>query len=119
MVNIRYKFIFSLNCLPFKISEIVQQPNLERRLGPMVLAAKGICTMLGASVYIIPFMIQRNVAGIGPFVIPAFIFAAIPALFGTTAYASLATAMPVMGVIVGAVWVMVERPNGLTIDPIS
>ena len=53
--------------------------------------------MLGASVYIIPFMIQRNVAGIGPFVIPAFIFAAIPAVLAAIAYASLATAMPVAG----------------------
>ena len=73
------------------------QSNLERRLGLTGLAATGICSMLGASVYIIPFMIQRNAAGIGPFVIPAFIFAAIPAVLAAIAYASLATAMPVAG----------------------
>lgn len=42
-------------------------------------------------------MIQRNVEGIGPYVVPAFMFAAIPAIFAAIAYAALSTAMPVAG----------------------
>jgi len=53
--------------------------------------------MIGASIYVVPFMIQRNVPGIGPYVLPAFLFAAIPALFAALAYAILATAMPRAG----------------------
>ena len=53
--------------------------------------------MLGASVYVVPFMIQRNVPGIGPYVIPAFLFAALPALLAAMAYAILASAMPRAG----------------------
>lgn len=71
--------------------------NLKRRLGLAGLAATGICSMLGASVYIVPFMIQRNVEGIGPYVIPAFVFAAVPAFLAAIAYGALATAMPVAG----------------------
>jgi APA family basic amino acid/polyamine antiporter len=53
--------------------------------------------MIGASIYVVPFMIQRNVPGIGPYVLPAFLFAAVPALFAALAYAILATAMPRAG----------------------
>jgi amino acid transporter len=53
--------------------------------------------MLGASVYVVPFMIQRNVPGIGSWVLPAFLFAAIPALLAALAYAILASAMPRAG----------------------
>lgn len=70
---------------------------LSRQLGLVGLAATGICSMLGASVYVVPFMIQRNVPGIGPWVLPAFLFAAIPALLAALAYAMLATAMPRAG----------------------
>ena len=70
---------------------------LERRLGLTSLAATGICSMLGASVYIVPFMIQRNVEGIGPNVVHAFMFAAVPAIFAAIAYAALSTSMPVAG----------------------
>jgi basic amino acid/polyamine antiporter, APA family len=42
--------------------------------------------MLGASINVVPFMIQRHVPGIGPYVLPAFVFAAIPALFAALAY---------------------------------
>ena len=72
-------------------------PKLERRLGLTGLAATGICSMLGASIYIVPFMIQRNVEGIGDYVIWAFLFAALPAMFAAVAYASLSSAMPVAG----------------------
>lgn len=53
--------------------------------------------MLGASVYVVPFMIQRSVPGIGSWVLPAFLVAAIPALLAALAYAVLASAMPRAG----------------------
>jgi len=71
--------------------------GLSRRLGLLGLAATGICSMLGASVYVVPFMIQRNVPGIGPYVLPAFLFAAVPALLAALSYAILASAMPRAG----------------------
>ena len=71
--------------------------GLRRRLGLFGLAATGICSMLGASVYVVPFMIQRNVPGIGSWVLPAFLFAAVPALLAALAYAILASAMPRAG----------------------
>lgn len=71
--------------------------GLSRRLGLPGLAATGICSMLGASVYVVPFMIQRNVPGIGPYVLPAFLFAAVPALLAALSYAILASAMPRAG----------------------
>ena len=72
-------------------------PTLGRHLGLLGLAATGICSMLGASVYVVPFMIQRSVPGIGPYVLPAFLFAAIPAILAAIAYAILSTAMPRAG----------------------
>lgn len=71
--------------------------KLTRHLGLTGLAATGICSMIGASIYVVPFMIQRNVPGIGPYVIPAFLFAAIPALLAAFAYAMLSSAMPRAG----------------------
>ena len=53
--------------------------------------------MLGASVYVVPFMIQRNVPGIGDWVLPAFLFAAVPAILAALAYSILASAMPRAG----------------------
>ncbi|MEM9209530.1 MAG: APC family permease, partial [Pseudomonadota bacterium] len=72
-------------------------PRLQRQLGLPGLAATGICSMLGASVYVVPIMIQRNVPGIGSWVLPAFLFAALPALLAAMAYAILASAMPRAG----------------------
>ncbi len=66
-------------------------------MGLLGLAATGICSMLGAAINVIPFMIQRSVPGIGPFVLPAYLFAAIPAVFAALAYAILASAMPRAG----------------------
>jgi APA family basic amino acid/polyamine antiporter len=71
--------------------------GLNRQLGLIGLAATGICSMLGASVYVVPFMIQRSVPGIGPYVLPAFLFAAVPAVLAAIAYAILSTAMPRAG----------------------
>jgi len=53
--------------------------------------------MLGAAINVIPFMIQRNVPGIGPWVLPAYAFAAVPAVLAALAYAILSSAMPRAG----------------------
>ena len=71
--------------------------GLIRQLGLLGLAATGICSMLGAAVNVIPFMLQRNVPGIGPLVLPAYLFAATPAILAALAYAILASAMPRAG----------------------
>lgn len=42
-------------------------------------------------------MIHRSVPGIGPYVLPAFLFAMLPALLAAFAYGSLASAMPRAG----------------------
>jgi len=75
----------------------MSNPTLTRQLGLMGLVATGVCSMLGASINVVPFMIQRHVPGIGTYVLYAFIFAAIPALLAAMAYAILATAMPRAG----------------------
>ncbi len=71
--------------------------GLTRELGLLGLAATGICSMLGAAINVIPFMIQRNVPGIGPWVLPSYLFAAVPAVLAALAYAILASAMPRAG----------------------
>ena len=75
----------------------VKSTGLTRQMGLMGLVATGICSMLGASINVVPFMIQRNVPGIGPYVLPAFIFAAIPAILAAFAYSILSSAMPRAG----------------------
>ena len=72
---------------------MAQTTGLERRLGLLGLAATGICSMLGAAINIVPFMLQRNVPGIGPYVLPAYLFAVVPALLAAMAYAALSSAM--------------------------
>ncbi|MCZ6917853.1 MAG: APC family permease [Gemmatimonadetes bacterium] len=71
--------------------------GLTRELGLLGLAATGICSMLGAAINVIPLMIQRNVPGIGPWVLPSYAFAALPAVLAALAYAMLASAMPRAG----------------------
>lgn len=73
------------------------QIKLYRQIGLLGLIATGVCSMLGASINVVPFMIQRNVPGIGPYVLPAFVFAAIPAIFAALAYAILSSSMPRAG----------------------
>ncbi len=53
--------------------------------------------MVGASINVVPVMIHRSVPEIGPNVLVAFLFAAIPALLAGLAYAILASAMPRAG----------------------
>lgn len=79
------------------MSKTQTSTGLTRGLGLLGLAATGICSMLGAAINVIPFMIQRSVPGIGPYVLPAYLFAALPAIFAALAYAILASAMPRAG----------------------
>jgi APA family basic amino acid/polyamine antiporter len=79
------------------MSESGRRPALAREMGVLGLTATGVCAMVGAGINIIPFMIQRNVPGIGPYVLPAFLFAAVPAVLAGLAYAILASAMPRAG----------------------
>ncbi len=53
--------------------------------------------MFGAAINVIPIVIQRSVPGIGPFVLPAYLLGAVPALLAALAYAILASAMPRAG----------------------
>ncbi|HEY7566350.1 MAG TPA: APC family permease, partial [Gemmatimonadaceae bacterium] len=71
--------------------------GLTRQLGLLGLTATGICSMIGAAINVIPFMIHRSVPGIGPHVLTAFVIAAVPALLAALAYAMLASAMPRAG----------------------
>ena len=71
--------------------------TLAREMGVLGLVATGVCAMVGAAINVIPFMIQRNVPGIGASVLPAYLLAAVPALFAALAYAILASVMPRAG----------------------
>ena len=75
----------------------VTPTGLSRQMGLLSLAATGICSMLGASIYVVPFTIQRNVPGIGPYVLQAFLLGAVPAILAAFAYSILASAMPRAG----------------------
>ena len=66
-------------------------------MGLVALTATGVASMVGAGINVVPFMIQRNVPGIGAWVLPAFFCAAIPAFLAGLAYAILASAMPRAG----------------------
>lgn len=71
--------------------------TLAREMGLVGLVATGVCAMVGAAINVIPFMIQRNVPGIGGNVLPAYFIGAVPALLAALAYAILASAMPRAG----------------------
>ncbi|MCY4627994.1 MAG: APC family permease, partial [Acidobacteria bacterium] len=71
--------------------------GLARNLGLMGLAATGICSMLGAAINVMPFALLRGIPEIGPHVLPAYAFAALPALLAALAYGSLGSAMPRAG----------------------
>jgi amino acid transporter len=53
--------------------------------------------MVGAGIYVVPFMIQRHVPGIGSGVLLAYLLAAVPAVLAGLAYAILSSAMPRAG----------------------
>ncbi len=71
--------------------------KLARDMGLMGLVATGVCSMVGAGINVIPFMIQRHVPDIGPHVLLAFSIAAVPAVLAGLSYATLASAMPRAG----------------------
>src|SRR5437773_987396 len=73
------------------------EARLAREMGLAGLTATGVCSMVGAGINVIPFMIQRTSPGIWPFVVEAFAFAAVPAVLAAIAYAILASAMPRAG----------------------
>jgi len=74
-----------------------EKPKLSRQMGLFAVVATGVSSMVGASINVVPFMIHRSVPSIGPYVLWAFIFAAIPALFAGLSYAILSSAMPRAG----------------------
>ena len=71
--------------------------GLARNLGLMGLAATGICSMLGAAINVMPFALLRGIPEIGPYVLAAYLFAALPAFLAALAYGSLGSAMPRAG----------------------
>ena len=74
-----------------------EKPKLSRQMGLFAVVATGVSSMVGASINVVPFMIHRSVPLIGPYVLWAFVFAAIPALFAGLSYAILSSAMPRAG----------------------
>ncbi|MCG3120834.1 MAG: hypothetical protein ALAOOOJD_03729 [bacterium] len=80
-----------------RINPPAPHAGLAREMGLLGLVATGVCSMIGAAINVIPFMIQRNVPGIGPHVLPAYLFAALPAILAALAYAILSSAMPRAG----------------------
>jgi len=80
-----------------EVPAALPKSGLVREMGLLGLVATGVCSMIGAGVNVIPFMIQRHAPGIGPHVLPAFVFAALPAALAGLAYAVLASAMPRAG----------------------
>tara|TARA_Y100000389_G_scaffold191970_1_gene218897 strand:- start:1245 stop:2726 length:1482 start_codon:yes stop_codon:yes gene_type:complete len=71
--------------------------KLSRQMGLFAIIATGVSSMVGASINVMPFMIHRSVPTIGPNVLWAFAFAAVPALFAGLSYAVLSSAMPRAG----------------------
>ena len=71
--------------------------KLSRQMGLFAVIATGVSSMVGASINVVPFMIHRSVPTIGPNVLWAFAFAAVPALFAGLSYAILSSAMPRAG----------------------
>ena len=73
--------------------------RLAREMGLMGLVATGICSMVGAGINVIPFMIQRQRARTsGRNVLPGVhCIAAVPAVLAGLSYATLASAMPRAG----------------------
>lgn len=53
--------------------------------------------MVGAGINVVPVMVQRSVAGVGPWVFAAYAVAVVPALLAALSYAMLSSAMPRAG----------------------
>ncbi|HID27449.1 MAG TPA: APC family permease [Methanosarcinales archaeon] len=70
------------------------QTGLKRHLGWFDIMAITVCAVVGMGIFIKTFSVQTTVLGIGDAVPLAFLVGAIPALFTTLCYASLASALP-------------------------
>ena len=86
-----------------------KKSGLSREMGLLGLVATGICSMIGAAINVIPFMIQRNVPGIGPYVLPAYLFAAVPAILAACQPAGELDRQPLRLDPAGGVWGVVHR----------
>lgn len=75
----------------------MNENQLKRNLGLIGLIATGASSMIGASIYIVPFEIQSAVPGLGNHILMAFLLAAFPALLSAFAYAILSSSMPAAG----------------------
>ena len=75
----------------------MSEQHLKRNLGLIGLIATGASSMIGASIYIVPFEIQAAVPGLGNNIVFAFLLAALPALISAFAYAILSSSMPLAG----------------------
>ena len=73
------------------------EKELKRSLGLVGLIATGASSMIGASIYIVPFEIQAAVPGLGNNILYAFLLASLPALLSAFAYAILSSSMPAAG----------------------
>ena len=73
------------------------KPKLIRQMSLITIIATGVSSMVGASINVVPFMIHRSVPTIGPYVLYAFAFAILPALFAGFTYAILSSSMPRAG----------------------
>lgn len=73
------------------------EKELKRNLGLIGLIATGASSMIGASIYIVPFEIQAAVPGLGNNILYAFLLASLPALLSAFAYAILSSSMPAAG----------------------
>lgn len=75
----------------------MSEQQLNRNLSLVGLIATGASSMIGASIYIVPFEIQAAVPGLGDNILLAFMLAAVPALLSAFAYAMLSSSMPAAG----------------------
>ena len=71
--------------------------TLAREMGLLGLVATGICSMIGGAINVVPIMLQRNVPGIGPNVLPALVVSIVPVILAALAYGAMASAMPRAG----------------------
>ncbi|MEO2159223.1 MAG: amino acid permease, partial [bacterium] len=79
------------------MDESDRKTRLLREIGLTGLVATGVCSMMGASINVVPIMIQRSVPGIGSSVVEAYLFSIIPASLAALSYAILSSAMPRAG----------------------
>ena len=80
-----------------QMADFERKSGLLREIGLTGLVATGVCSMMGASINVVPIMIQRSVPGIGSSVVEAYLFSIVPAGLAALCYAILSSAMPRAG----------------------